>query len=48
LVVLLAASVLTAGFALFPLVTSTLAGALVVVAVWGVAAWGCVPRSSTA
>lgn len=43
LVVLLAASVLTAGFALFPLVTSTLAGALVVVAVWGVAAWGCVP-----
>ncbi|MGH3883683.1 MAG: hypothetical protein ACRDSG_18710 [Pseudonocardiaceae bacterium] len=34
---------LTAGFALFPLVTSTLAGALVVVVVWGIAAWGFVP-----
>ncbi len=42
-VVLLAASVLTAGFALFPLVASTVARSLVVVALWGVAAWGCVP-----
>ncbi|MDQ4093175.1 MAG: MFS transporter, partial [Actinomycetota bacterium] len=42
-VVLLAASVLTAGFALFPLVASTLAVALVVVALWGIAVWGFVP-----
>jgi predicted MFS family arabinose efflux permease len=42
-VVLLAASVLTAGFALLPFVASTLEGTLVVVAVWGIAAWGFVP-----
>jgi predicted MFS family arabinose efflux permease len=42
-IVLLAATVLTVGFASFPLVTSTLAGALVVVAMWGSAAWGFVP-----
>ncbi|HEX8760935.1 MAG TPA: MFS transporter [Pseudonocardiaceae bacterium] len=42
-VVLLAASVLTAGFALLPFVASTLAGTLVVVALWGIAAWGFVP-----
>ncbi len=42
-VVLLAVSVLTAGFALFPLVTPTLAGAVVMVALWGIAAWGFVP-----
>ena len=42
-VVLLAASVLTAGFALLPFVASTLAGTLFVVAVWGIVAWGFVP-----
>ena len=42
-VVLLAVSVLTVGFALFPLVAGTPAGALVVVVVWGMAAWGFVP-----
>lgn len=42
-VVLLAVSALTAGFVLFPLVTPTLAGAVVVVALWGIAACGFVP-----
>jgi hypothetical protein len=35
--------VLTAGFALFPLVTPTLAGAVAVVALWGIAPCGFVP-----
>ena len=42
-VVLLAVSVPTAAFVLFPLVTSTLAGAVVVVVLRGIAACGCVP-----
>jgi predicted MFS family arabinose efflux permease len=41
-VVLLAVSVLTAGFAVLPLVAATVAGALTVVVGWGIAAWGFV------
>jgi predicted MFS family arabinose efflux permease len=42
-VVLLAVTVLTAGFAVLPLVATTVAGALAVVLGWGIAAWGFVP-----
>ncbi|HET6258279.1 MAG TPA: hypothetical protein VFE39_06475 [Pseudonocardia sp.] len=41
--VLLAVTVLTAGFAVLPLVATTVAGALAVVLGWGIAAWGFVP-----
>jgi predicted MFS family arabinose efflux permease len=42
-VVLLAVTVLTAVFAVLPLVATTMAGALTVVLGWGIAAWGFVP-----
>ncbi|WP_214368295.1 MFS transporter [Pseudonocardia sp. H11422] len=42
-VVLLAVTVLTTGFAVLPLVATTVAGALTVVVGWGIAAWGFVP-----
>jgi predicted MFS family arabinose efflux permease len=42
-VVGLAVIVLAAGFAVLPLVATTMAAALAVVAVWGIAAWGFVP-----
>jgi predicted MFS family arabinose efflux permease len=41
--VLFAATALMAVFASFPLITTTLAGALAGVAMWGIAAWGFVP-----
>lgn len=42
-VVLLVMTALTAGFAVLPLVATTVAGALMVAAGWGIAAWGFVP-----